>query len=77
MGERNAQYTVSQLKATEKVKEADKNTELNPQLKRIVWVRHLKNKDPERLLAKNLNYSQLVRILGKTQATAEHRLSNP
>jgi hypothetical protein len=48
---RNAQYTVSQQKAIEKFKEADKNTEPNPWLKRVVWGRHLKNKDPERLRA--------------------------
>ena len=48
---RNAQYTVSQKKAAEKFKQADKNTEPNPWLKRVVWVRHLKNKDPELLRA--------------------------
>jgi len=48
---RNAQYTVSQLKATENFKEADKNTGPNPWLKRVVCVRNLKNKDPERLRA--------------------------
>jgi hypothetical protein len=35
---RKAQYTVSH-----------KNTEPNPWLKRVVWVRLLRNKDPERL----------------------------
>lgn len=38
-------------KAKEKVKEADKNAEPNPWLKRVGWVRRLKEKDPERLRA--------------------------
>jgi len=38
-------------KAKEKVKEADENAEPNPWLKRVGWVRHLKEKDPERLRA--------------------------
>ena len=36
-------------KAKEKVKEADENAEPNLQLKRVGWVRHLKEKDPKRL----------------------------
>ena len=36
-------------KAKEKVKEADENAEPNPWLKRVGWVRHLKEKDPKRL----------------------------
>jgi hypothetical protein len=38
-------------KAKEKVEEADENAEPNPWLKRVGWVRHLKEKDPERLRA--------------------------
>jgi hypothetical protein len=38
-------------KAKEKVKEADENAEPNPWLKRVGWVQHLKEKDPERLRA--------------------------
>ena len=38
-------------KAKEKVEEAYENAEPNPWLKRVGWVRHLKEKDPERLRA--------------------------
>lgn len=38
-------------KAKEKVEEADENAEPNPWLKRVGWVRHLKEKDPKRLRA--------------------------
>jgi hypothetical protein len=38
-------------KAKEKVEEADENAEPNPWLKRVGWVRHLKEKNPDRLRA--------------------------
>ena len=38
-------------KAKEKVEEADENAEPNPWLKRVGWIRHLKDKNPERLRA--------------------------
>ena len=38
-------------KAKEKVEEADENAKLNPWLKRVGWVQHLKEKDLERLRA--------------------------
>jgi hypothetical protein len=38
-------------KEKEKVEEADENAEPNPWLKRVGWVRHLKDKNPERLRA--------------------------
>ena len=38
-------------KAKEKVEEVDENAEPNPWLKRVGWIRHLKDKNPERLRA--------------------------
>ena len=38
-------------KAKESVQEADENAEPNPWLKRVGWIRHLKEKNPERLRA--------------------------
>jgi hypothetical protein len=38
-------------KAKESVQEADENAEPNPWLKQVGWVRHLKDKNPERLRA--------------------------
>ena len=81
---RSAQYTVSQQKTTKK-KEADKNTEPNPCLKRVVWVRHLKNKDPEWLWAaieppdssKNPELQPTIERFSSYTATADHILSNP
>ena len=38
-------------KAKERIQEADENIEANPWLKRVGWIRHLKEKNPERLRA--------------------------
>src|SRR5277367_6555500 len=38
-------------KAKESIQEADENAEPNPWLKRVGWIRHLKEKNPERLRA--------------------------
>jgi hypothetical protein len=38
-------------KAKESIQEADENMEANPWLKRVGWIRHLKEKNPERLRA--------------------------
>jgi len=38
-------------KAKETIQEADENSEPNPWLKRVGWVRHLKDKNPDRLRA--------------------------